>query len=245
MERAENQVTGFRSGKGELDRFQVAHFSDHDDVWIFPERTTEGFCEGLGVGMDFALVDLAAFRFENVFDRIFEREDVVFAVFVDEIDKSGERGGFSGTDGTGYEDQSVLITGEGNDAFERKPDFFHGADFIGDDPEGHVVAEPLFNDRGTITAVGVLVGEIDVAVGLEAIPLALFQKGFRQPFGIGSGEWRMIAPDWRKLAEAPPSGWVGSGDMNVGAIIFPSDSEVFVDVIENLVFSHCGFLREY
>ena len=80
VEGAEHQVAGFRGGEGELDGFQVAHFTDHDDVGVFAQGAAQGFGEGFGVGVDLALVDVAAFGFEDVFDGVLEGEDVVLAV---------------------------------------------------------------------------------------------------------------------------------------------------------------------
>ena len=59
------------------DRFQIAHFTDHDDIGIFAERTAQGRAKRQGVGVHLALGDVAALRFEHVLDRIFERDDVL------------------------------------------------------------------------------------------------------------------------------------------------------------------------
>ncbi len=77
VERAEHEVARFRGGDGELDRFQIAHFTDHDDIGIFAQRAAQGRAEGLRVRVDFALGDVAVLRLDDVFDRILERDDVV------------------------------------------------------------------------------------------------------------------------------------------------------------------------
>lgn len=95
VECAKDKVPGFCSGEGELNGFKVAHFSDHDDIGVFTEGTAESLGEGIGVGVDFALIDVATCGFEDVFDGVFEGEDVIFAVLVDEVHECGEGGGFS------------------------------------------------------------------------------------------------------------------------------------------------------
>ena len=77
MQGAEHQVARFRGGDGERDRFQVAHFTDHDDVRIFTQRAAQGGGEGLGVRVHFALGDVAALRLDDVLDRILQRDDVI------------------------------------------------------------------------------------------------------------------------------------------------------------------------
>ncbi len=149
---AEHQVARFRGGDGERDGFEVAHFTDHDDVRILAQRAAEGGGEGLGVGVDLALVDVAALRLEDVFDRILERDDVVVAVLVDLIDEGGERGGLAGADGAGDEDEAVVIAGQGRQV-SRQAEFLHRADLGVDDAEGHVDAEALLDDGGAEAAV--------------------------------------------------------------------------------------------
>ena len=77
VQRAEHQVSRFRGGDGERDRFQVAHFTDHDHIRIFTERAAQRRAERARVRVHFALGDVATFRLEDVFDRIFQRDDVI------------------------------------------------------------------------------------------------------------------------------------------------------------------------
>ena len=89
VEGGEDEVTGFCGGEGERDCLKVTHFTHHDDVGVFPEGTTEGAWEGLGMFTNFALVDVAATGFEDILDGILEGEDVVHAVAVDEVHEGG------------------------------------------------------------------------------------------------------------------------------------------------------------
>jgi len=49
------------------------------------------------------------------------------------------------------------------------------------------------------------------------------------------GEMRVIVPNWRELAEAPPGRRKGGGKVNVRALVFPPELEILVNVIKNLV----------
>ncbi len=95
VEGAEDEVTGFGGGDGELNGFEVAHFTDHDDVGVFAKRASESGGEASGVGMDFALGDVALVGFDDVLDGVFEGDDVIFSGDVHLVDECGEGGGFS------------------------------------------------------------------------------------------------------------------------------------------------------
>ena len=56
-----------------------------------------------GVQADLALLDDALVVLEDVFDGVFERDDVLFEVGVDVFDHRGEGGGFAGARGAGHQ----------------------------------------------------------------------------------------------------------------------------------------------
>ena len=92
MEGGENEVAGLCCSKGELNGLQVAHLPNHDDIGVFSQSSTKSPAEGFGVGVDFALVDVATCRLEDILDRILERENMVLAVMVNEVHEGGEGG---------------------------------------------------------------------------------------------------------------------------------------------------------
>ena len=66
------------------------------------------------VKADFALFNHGLIVFKDVFDRVFERDDVFFEIGVDVFDHRRERRGFAGTGRTGHQ----------HDAARRFRDFF-------------------------------------------------------------------------------------------------------------------------
>ncbi len=88
---AKREVTRFGDRQRGLDRFQIAHFADEDDVGIFAQRVLERVREALGVRADFALVDDAALMAVDELDRIFDRDDVAAPLAIDLVDHRGER----------------------------------------------------------------------------------------------------------------------------------------------------------
>jgi hypothetical protein len=178
VEGREHEVAGFCGGECEGDRLEVSHFPDHDDVGIFPQSSAQGLGEGLGVRMNFALIDVAAQGFEDVLDGVFQGEDVILAILVNEIDQGGESGGLSGAHRTGHEEQAVVIPGERNEVVDRKAKGGKVTNGGADDPEDDVDPEALLHHRGPETALGIGVGKVDVSGLLETIPFLFCQEGF-------------------------------------------------------------------
>ena len=60
----------------------------------------------------FALRDVATFRLQNVFDRIFERDDVLAALQIHLLNQCSQRGRFAAADRAGHQDEAVLVARE-------------------------------------------------------------------------------------------------------------------------------------
>ena len=92
---SEDQMAGFRGSQRQLNRIEVPHFSDQNDVRIFAQRGLQRIGKGVSMRSQFALVDEAFFRFVNELDRIFDRQNMAFICFVEIIDHGGEGRGFA------------------------------------------------------------------------------------------------------------------------------------------------------
>ena len=108
VQRSENKVTGGRRGQRQLDRFQVAHFADENDVRVFAQRSAQRVGKGTGVHADFAMLNETVLAAMHEFDRIFDRDDVIVPLQVGVIDHRRERGRFTGTGRTGHEHETLL-----------------------------------------------------------------------------------------------------------------------------------------
>ena len=82
---------------------EIAHLAHHDDIGIFTQRAAQRRAERARMRVHFALRDVATFWFENVFDRIFERDDVFASLDVHLLDQRRERRRFSAAHRTGNE----------------------------------------------------------------------------------------------------------------------------------------------
>lgn len=174
--------------------------------------------------MHLALADVAALRFVDVFDRVLERENVVLAVAIDEIEQSRQSRGFSRANGTSDEDESVVVAGERQDVFGRQADFLDGADFGIDDPEDHIEAKALTDDRGAKSAFTVIVSKIDIALFLQSFPFGFTEERLGQFESVLSGERRVVIPDRQQLADPAPSGRKSCGEVNIRGTILLAEA---------------------
>ena len=239
MQRAEHEMAGLGGGDGELDGLQVAHFPDHDDVGVFAERAAEGVAEGLGVRVDFALGDVAVARVDDVFDRVFERDDVVVALLVDVIDHRGQRRGFARADGARHEDEAVVVFREHlHDLGEAE--VVHGAQAGADDAEDEIHPEPVPHDGCAEAPELIRVGEVDVAALCEHLLLLVVEEAHREPLGVRRGEEIGLEPDGFEHAEAPPDGEGIHAEMHIRAAAFLAELEVLIDVLQRVDFAAAG-----
>ena len=74
MQRREDQMPRQRGLDGDLGRFQIPDLSDHDDIRVLTENSTQTIGESevrLGVDLDLA------YPRETVFHRVFDSDDIL------------------------------------------------------------------------------------------------------------------------------------------------------------------------
>jgi len=79
MQRGDHEVAGVGGREGGHERLAVAHFADHDDIGVLAHDVDERPLETQRVEPDLALFNNRLFVLENVFDRVFQRNDVAFS----------------------------------------------------------------------------------------------------------------------------------------------------------------------
>src|SRR5277367_709384 len=169
----QHQVAGFGGQDGGGDGFQVAHFADQDDVRVLAQCSAQRGGEGRGVHFHFALVDETFFIAVQIFDRVFDGDDVLGAQRIDAVNHGGERRGFAGTGGAGSENQATLLfANRGENA--RQLELFDGANFCGDDAQNHAdVAALLENVDAETAQAGDAVRHVEFGGFLELLLLAI------------------------------------------------------------------------
>ena len=112
----------------------VAQLADQDDVRILAEHAAERLLERLGVEPDLALVDDAAAIGMQDLDRVLDRDDVLLARAVDEVEHRRERGRLAGAGRAGDEHEPAVLAGEALHA-RRQAERLEARDLDRDDAE--------------------------------------------------------------------------------------------------------------
>src|SRR5207244_10151107 len=114
MQRGEDQMAGERGLHGNFGGFFIADFADENDVGVLTQHRAENAAEGqFDLGLDLALNDSVDVIFDGVFGGDQLAGDVV------ELAESGiERGGFTGTGGTGHDSDAVGLFDELTEGIE-------------------------------------------------------------------------------------------------------------------------------
>src|SRR5438045_798003 len=91
VERGEDEVARLGGLERYLGRLVVAHLADEYDFGCLPQRRPEGRREVFGVRADLALVDGRVLVRVQKLNRVFDGDDVVVVLLVDEVNDGGER----------------------------------------------------------------------------------------------------------------------------------------------------------
>jgi hypothetical protein len=119
VERAQNQVAGFRRAQGDFHRVAVAHFADENHLGRLAQRGAQTVRVGIEIHSEFALVERGLLVLVQIFDRVFQRDDVDRLGAVDLVENGRERGGFAGAGRAGDQDQAGFFLGE---SFRESPE---------------------------------------------------------------------------------------------------------------------------
>src|SRR5688500_14807029 len=112
MDGCKDQMAGFRGVEREAHRFRVAHFTDHQDVWILAHGVEQRLFKTRRVAPDFPLANERADRFKLIFDGMLDRDDVTRFDLVNLLNQSGECGGLAAAGRSADEDESVRVCDE-------------------------------------------------------------------------------------------------------------------------------------
>jgi hypothetical protein len=181
------EVTRLGHGQRRLDRLEVSHLTDQDDVRILSENVFERLLEALRVRTDLALIDHTPLVVVQVLDRILDRHDVLVSIVVDLVDHRCQRGGFAGARRARHQDQAPRTLGQLGDDL-REPQFFeaHDLEWNGAKRTRHV--SPLHEDvRAEAGEFLDTEGEVEFVGLFELMLLGVRQHGIADLLGLG---WR-------------------------------------------------------
>ena len=194
VQRTDHEMSGLGCGDRHFDRLEITQLADHNDIRILTQSAFERAGKRLGVAADFPLGDIALLRLVDNLNRFLDRDDVVFALAVDDVDQRRERRRLAAADRTGHQDKPVVMVKQLGDRFSvAKAEFREGHDPIRHQAIGpgnallvnhQVDAEPA--------AVGHRQRKVQIFVGLELGALAggqqdrvEFCRSFRRQWPVG------------------------------------------------------------
>src|SRR5438132_9376220 len=112
-------MTSVGGAHGGAETERVAHFANHDDVWILPQNVLERVMKRERVQANLALFDNALVVFKNIFDGIFERDDVFFEAGIDVLDHRGQSCRFATTRRAGHQHNAAGRLSDFSDLLEE------------------------------------------------------------------------------------------------------------------------------
>ena len=139
----EDQMAGLRRRHGRRDGFVIPHLAEEDDVGTLPEGSPQSRHIAMGVGADLPLADNALFMAVQVFQRVFQCDDVLLHIAVDIVDHARQRGRLTTSRGAGYQCQPLICVCQMDDAV-RDHQLLRVRQSEGDDPDDSGKRTSLF-----------------------------------------------------------------------------------------------------
>ena len=115
MQGGQHQMAGLSGAHRDADGIHVPHFTDKNHVGIFAQRRPQSIGEAAAVGADFPLIDQAFLVAMQIFDGIFQCDDVAGLLLIDLIDHRGHRRRLAAAGRAGHQYQPPRFAGQCGD----------------------------------------------------------------------------------------------------------------------------------
>lgn len=136
MECTENHMPSFSSFDSCMDGFEVAHFTDEDDIRIHTKGPAKSFFEATHIGADFSLAESGLIVLMEILDGIFEGDYMLIVIMIDEVEHGSKGSGFPGTSRAGNEQKPSGFDDKALDGFGHAH-LFEGEETAGDTAHNH------------------------------------------------------------------------------------------------------------
>src|SRR5579872_2597591 len=169
----------------------------------------------MSVRMDFALIDQALFVVVQKFDRVLDGDHVLVTLAIDLVEHGGEGGGFTGTGGTGDEDEAARFVAKGSDDIGQA-ELIESLYLPGNRAEHSGDRASLMEDVATETSETFQTeGEVELEIFLKAMLLNVCEHAVSERLGVrGRKGWHIERAQLAMHAHARSA--VG-GEMEVAA----------------------------
>ena len=157
MQGCKHQMAGFRGDQRRFDGLQVTHFTHENHIRILTEDGFQTIGKGAGILPDLTLVDNALVGGVNIFNGIFQGDNMLALGMIDLVQQAGEGSGLAGAGLAGDQHNTLVEFGKAGN-IRRKTQLFKSRDMVveNSDSSGNIALLPEQID----TAAGT-VGETD------------------------------------------------------------------------------------
>ena len=224
MHGGEHQVARLGHGEDGVDRLQVAHLADHEDVGVLPEGGAQAPGKGVGVGAHLALVDGPEAVPMHVLDGVLDGEDVAAPPAVDVVDHGRQRGGLARPGRARHQDQPRRRLDHALDD-GGKAEVLQRGDLGRDHPQGQARRTPLEEDVAAHP--GMLLpgkGEVEFVLPVEDGEVLVAEQAVDQLLGVGRAQ-DVLAGHREQLAVDPHQRGRVHGQQEVGTPTLPEVGE--------------------
>ena len=219
---------GLGGQQGRLDRVQVAHLADQDDVGVLAQAAAQAAGEAGDVHPDLALADRALLVLVEVLDGVLDGDDVLAAEGVDVVDHGRQARRLAAAGRPRDQDEAPLVEGDLLQDLGQEQ-LADGLDLEGDDAQGDGQGAALVVDAAAEPAEpGQAVGQVDVEVLLQPLPLELGHHLVGQLLAVGGGQ-PGIAGQRRQRPVDADHGVVAGLEVEVRGVPFDRDLQEFID----------------
>ena len=171
VNRSKDKMPRFGSAHGCLEGFVVAHLTDKADVRVFAHEGAKCVIEVCAVDADFTLIDRGFHIREDVFDRIFNGDNVHLLALVHILQHRSDRGALPRSSHTGEENETLRCHGNVAKAWTES-EFLEGLDSAGDESRGDGRATARHEEvHAESTPVIEIEGEVHRSVATEVVKL--------------------------------------------------------------------------
>ena len=208
-------MAGLRRCQRRGNRLQVTHLSHQDHIGVFPESRPQCLGVVLGITADLPLVDDGLLVSVQILDGIFQRDDVIRIIPVDDVHQGSQRGRLAASGGPGHENQpppllrQPLYLGRNVQAVrvrDRKRQTAHGRRVRSPLPE-NVHTKPTDARNG--------VGQVCLSGLSQLLPVCLVQNAKEQIAQL-PGHQRFLRRRGKHTVN-PVIGRASHTEMNVGS----------------------------
>lgn len=181
----------------------------------------------------FALGHMTAFRFEDVLNRVLERNDMLASFAIHLFDQGRERCRFSTTHRARHQNQSILVARQQFQMLGQS-ELVHRPHLRVDDAKDEIDAQSLTDDARAITAGRIRVGKIGVTAVIQLRLLRVREKAFGQGKRLFGCETLSVRPDrLERSMQSPDRGGIYS-EMHIRCAGSLAERKIFIDVRERV-----------